>query len=470
MVAGKVITMLTIYTLFMVLLLFGATIFVHELGHFLVARWCGMVVDVFSIGFGPAIWKRKVGEVTYKVGVFPFGGYVALPQMDPTGMDETSKSEAAARKLPRVAAWKRMLVSLAGVTGNILLAVFLAYLVFWIGKPSAPHERNCVIGSIETNSAAYAGGLRIGDELMAVNDERVANWDEFILAASLRTNVTLSVRGVDGERLITVATEKSWLGVRTVAGIGWMNFCGVASVVPGSSAEEAGIRSGDMLVEFNSVKLFSREHLIDLVDHARDIAVPAKIIRNNETVDIMVTPKYDAKVGRALIGIMFNTMDLDYDTIVHPRPSAQIKQQAMAMFRFLKALVTPGKAKVASQAVGGPVAILIMFWWTVQKSLILAVSFTGSINITLAIINLLPIPVVDGGHVVFCLWEMITRRPLSKKVFNVMMNVFTVLLIGVFLLITFRDIRRWIVPMFPRAHHAPAEEVTNAVPAELPPE
>lgn len=461
--------MLTIYTLLMVLLLFGATIFVHELGHFLVARWCGMVVDVFAIGFGPALWKRKVGDVTYKICVFPFGGYVALPQMDPTGMDDASKAEEATRNLPRVAAWKRMLVSLAGVTGNILFAIFLAYLVFWIGKPSAPHERNCVIGSIETNSAAYAEGLQIGDEVVAVNGEHVTNWDEFILAASMRTNVTLSVRGVSGERLITVPTEKSWLGVRAVAGIGWMNFCGVASVVPGSSAEEAGIRSGDMLVEFNGEKLFSREHLIDLVNRARDTAVPARIIRDNKPIDIVVTPKYDAKAGRALIGIMFNTMDLDYDTIVHPRPSAQIKQQAMAMFRFLKALVTPSKAKVASQAVGGPVAILIMFWWTVQKSLILAVSFTGSINITLAIINLLPIPVVDGGHVVFCLWEMVTRRPLSKKVFNIMMNVFTVLLIAVFVLITFRDVRRWIVPMFPRAHHPAAETVTNEAPAGLPP-
>jgi len=462
--------MLTVYTLLMVLLLFGATIFVHELGHFLVARWCGMVVDVFSIGFGPAVWKRKVGEVTYKIGIFPFGGYVALPQMDPTGMDEASKSEAATRKLPRVAAWKRMLVSLSGVTGNVLFAIFLAYLVFWVGKPSAPHERNCIVGSIETNSAAYQGGLRLGDEIVSVNGQRVANWDEFIMAASLDTQAMLFVRSPGGESSITLPTEKSWLGVRSVAGIGWMNSCGVASVVPGSSAEAAGIRTGDELVEFNGQKLYSREHLIDLVNQARDATVPARIKRDGETLDIEVTPKYDAKAGRALIGIMFNTMDLDYDTIVHPRPSAQLKQQAMAMFRFLKALVTPGKAKAASQAVGGPVAILIMFWWTVQKSLILAVSFTGSINITLAIINLLPIPVVDGGHVVFCLWEMITRRPLSQKVFNIMMNVFTVLLIGVFLLITFRDLRRWVVPMFPRSQPAAVEAVTNEAPAESVPE
>ncbi len=461
--------MLALYTIVVILLLFGITIFVHELGHFLVARWCGMVVEVFSIGFGPALWKRKFGGVTYKIGLIPFGGYVALPQMNPSDGKDAEK-EAERARLPRVAPWKKILVALAGVTGNMILAVLLAYIVFWVGKPSAPHERNGLVGFVDTNCAAYAQGLRVGDEIASVDGEPVRNWDELTLACALREQVTLEAKAAAGAKSLSVPTEKNWLGVRAVPGISWVNACGVASVIPGSSAEEAGIRSGDTLLEFNGQKLFSREHLIALVDEARDQEVPAKIQRGDAVLELMLKPRYDASAGRALIGIMFNTMDLDYDQVVHPRPGAQIKSHAMAIFRLLRALVTPREAKAASQAVGGPVAIFVMFWWTVQKSLILAVWFTGLLNVNLAIINLIPMPVVDGGHIMFSLWELITRRPISARIVNAVMNFFAVLLIGLFLLLTYRDVVRWIVPLFTGGARPAAEEtVTNAPPAEAEP-
>lgn len=460
--------MLALYTIVVVLLLFGLTIFVHELGHFLVARWCGMVVEVFSIGFGPALWKRKVGDVTYKIGIIPFGGYVALPQMDPSDGKDAAK-EAERALLPRVAPWKKILVALAGVTGNMILAVILAYIVFWVGKPSAPHERNCEIGFVETNSAAYAQGLRVGDEIASVDGEPVGNWDELTMACAIRRQVTLAVKGPGGARTLDLPTEKNWLGVQTVPGISWVNACGVASVIPGSSAEQAGILGGDTLVEFNGQKLFSREHLIALVNEARDREVVAKVLRGTGTLELPVRPRYDAEAGRALIGVMFNTMDVDYDLVVHPRPWAQIKSHASTIFRLLRALVTPREAKAASQAVGGPIAIFVMFWWTVQKSLILAVWFTGLLNVNLAIINLIPMPVVDGGHVMFSLWEMITRRPISARFVNAVMNFFAVLLIGVFVLLTYRDVVRWIVPLFTGGAKPAAEAPTNLPPAEAEP-
>jgi regulator of sigma E protease len=459
--------MLALYTIAVVLLLFGMTIFVHELGHFLVARWCGMVVEVFSIGFGPALWKRTFGGITYKIGCIPFGGYVALPQMDPsTGHDAQKDAERA--NLPRVAPWKKILVALAGVTGNMVLAVILAYIVYWVGKPSAPHERNCLVGYVDTNSAAWSQGLRIGDEIVSVNGEAVRNWDDLALACALREQAMLQVNSAAGARALSVPTERNWAGVRAVPGIGWVNSCGVASVIPGSSAEQAGIRGGDVITEFGGQRLFSREHLIDLVSRARDQEVMAKVLRGSQTLDLKVKPRYDEAAGRALIGVMFNTLDIDYDTVVHPRPGAQIKDHATAIFRLLRALVTPREAKAASQAVGGPIAIFVMFWWTVQRSLILAVWFTGLLNVNLAILNLIPMPVVDGGHIVFSLWELITRRPISARVVNAVMNVFTVVLIGLFVLLTYRDFVRWIFPLFARGER-PAIHATNAPPARVEP-
>lgn len=437
--------MLTLYTALVVLLLFGATIFVHELGHFLVARWCGMIVEVFSIGFGPAIWKRRIGGITYKIGWFPFGGYVALPQMDPAG---PAPGDPAKEKtpIPPAAPWKRILVSLAGVTGNMILAVLLACIVYAVGKPSAPHERNCIVGWVDTNSAAFAQGLRIGDEIIEANGEAVGNWDDLLLPAALNDEVRLVIRGAEGERIRTLPTEKNWAGVRTIPGIGWVNACEVAGLVPGSSAAQAGIRAGDVIREFGGVRLFSREHLIDLVNGARDTEVSALIERDGQRLELLVRPKYDESAGRALIGVMFNTMDVDYDVVVHPRPFAQLKSHATAIFRFLHALVTPREARAASQAVGGPVAILTMFWWTVQKSFILALWFTCFFNVNLAILNLIPVPILDGGHVLFALWQVVTGRPVGQRLFSAVMNFFTVLIVAVFLLLTYRDVIRWIVP------------------------
>jgi len=462
--------LLTIYTILMVLILFGITIFVHELGHYLTARWCGMVIETFSIGFGPALWKRKVNGIVYKIGVIPFGGYVALPQMDPGGTEEKRED---GQMLPPVAPWKKIIVAAAGAIGNMLLAFLIAYVVYWAGKPSAPHERNCVIGYISTNSAVFKQGLALGDEITAVNGEPVRNWEDLLMKSALATQVTLNVRAPAGGKTAVVATEKNWMGVRAVAGIGWMNICSVASVVPGSSAAEAGLKSGDRILEFNGKKLYSREHLIEMVNLARDQTVPAVIRRGKTDLTVQMRPKYDAKAGRALIGIIFNTMDMDYDSVVHPKPMAQIRDHATVIVRFLRALLTPKEAKAASQAVGGPIAILFMFWLTIQNSFILALWFTCMLNVNLAILNMLPVPVLDGGHICFSLWELITRRRVPARVVNITVNVFATLLIGLFLLLTYRDVMRWVVPLFPgkdRAAHAVVATnslptATNAAPA-----
>lgn len=459
--------MLALYTIIAVLFLFGITVFVHELGHFLVARWSGMVIDTFSIGFGPAIWKKKIGGVVYKIGAFPFGGYVALPQMDPS--DRKEEEGAEKRDLPRVAPWKRVLVAFAGGVGNIVLAVFLAYLVFWIGKPSSPRERNCIVGYVETNSLAYAAGLRIGEEIVSVNGEPVANWDEMAMKAALLHELRLGVRSPSGDKELAVATERNVIGVWSLEGVYPINFCDVGSVFPDSSAQAAGIKPGDRIVEFGGQRLMSREHLIALVNEAQDAERVAVVERGDQRVEVRVTPRYNEKERRALIGVGFSMLDMDYDSVVHPTPGSQIRGHATAILRFIRALVTPKQAKAAAQGVGGPVAILVIFWWAVQKSIMLAIWFACFINVNLAIINLMPLPPFDGGHIVFALWEMITRRPVHPKFVNVVMNSFFVIVLALIVFLSYRDVVRLIIPQFTNrgaVEEAPAE--TNDAPAEAP--
>jgi regulator of sigma E protease len=438
------------YTLLVVLLLFGLTIFVHELGHFLVARWCGLTVDVFAIGFGPAIWKRTINGVEYKVGILPFGGYVALPQMDPAG--ERPGSEAKSRDLPPVAPGRKILVALAGVTCNMLLAIAVAYIVYWGGQSYAPPEGRVVLGYVEPDSEAYAAGLRIGDQIEAVNSKPVATWDAFLMEVALSDEPVLAVAHADGTRAEISLARKEFLGASFIPGLSPMNYCYVLRARPGSSAEAAGLKNGDRILRIDGIELFSREHLIEVVNARGGVTVPIEIERDGVRLELFVTPTYDEALGRALIGIEFNTLDVK-------KPWDQIKAHATLIVRLLKALTTPREAKAAAGAVGGPVAILSMFWLYVQGSLIMALWFTCLLNVNLAVLNLLPIPVLDGGHILLSIWEIITRRPASYRVVSLIWNASAILLIGLFGVLTWRDIDRFFIK---RPRPAAAERSVGA--------
>ena len=454
--------MLTIiYTVAVVVLLFSFTIFVHELGHFLAARWMGMAVDAFAIGFGPSIWKRKINGVVYKIGWLPFGGYVALPQLDPTAGNPNKDTPEGERVLPAVAPWRRIVVSVAGPIGNIILAYVLAWVIFLHGKPSEPHEANTVVGYVETNSQAWAQGLRAGDAITVVNGREVRSWEDIMLASSLSTSVAMDVKSAAGDKHIVLDTEKVDLGGRLIPGVDWMSYALVAGVDKGSAAERAGIHIGDRITEFNGQTIYSRGQLITLVNEAANQEVPIVVKRKQEHVTLAVQPVMDPALNRARIGVAFDFNAVDYETIVHPKPWAQLKGHIAPIFRLLEALVTPGEAKAASEAVGGAPAILFVLWLKVQAGLIMAIWFAAMLNVNLAILNLLPLPVLDGGHIVVALVVTVIRRPVPPRIVNWLWNSGAVALLLLMLLLSVRDIRR-ISGIF-RAPPAPA--ATNAAPA-----
>jgi regulator of sigma E protease len=440
-----------LYFTVMVLILFGITIFIHELGHFLVARRLGMRADVFSIGFGHAIWKKEHGGVLYKVGWIPCGGYVALPQMEPGG-GRTLDAEGREVRLPRVAPWKKILVALAGAAGNMVLAVILAFVIYWHGKPSSLQEVSTVVGFVDTNSVAHARGLRIGDEILRVNGRAVDSWDDVNLATALSEtdDVSLLVRGVGGERSITLATEDGALGVRGINGIPGVegpSYCVVGSSVEGSSAEEAGLLPGDMVLSFNGVRLHSIHHMVEEVGKVPDQAVPIVVERMGEQVNLQVTPRWNEAEQMVMIGIRFDQFHVNMQKRVHPTPAEQLSGHAGMIFTTLKALVTPKQAKKAARAIGGPPMIFQYLWAMLQTSFIMALWFTCLLNVNLAIINLVPLPVLDGGHIVFALIEWVARRPLHERVVTSITAVFATLLIGAMLYLSYRDIDRMVNPM-----------------------
>lgn len=447
------------------LILFGLTIFVHELGHFLVARWCGLVVDVFSIGFGPAIWKKKVGATEYKIGAIPCGGYVALPQLDPAGMSSVQgKADGEGeepRQLAPVSAWKKILVAVSGATGNIILALVLAWIVH---AGSSPLEEGAIVGTVETNSVAFAQGMRVGDRIVAVNGQEIASWYEYkvecVLGAGSSNVVFVTRTGNETREILLPSTEieKGQPGVRGLHGA---VPALLGEITPDSAADAAGLEPLDIVRVYDGVTIHGWAQFSGLVAERGAGEFEISVERSGKRVTSRVQPEYEEKFERAVIGVKLGVMP-SVPWMQKHKPLDQIASDATGIARILRALLTRREAKQAAGALGGPVMIIIMLWASIKISYIYALGFLRFLNVNLAILNLLPIPVLDGGHIILALWEGITRRKVHAKFVTVLINLFFVLLIGVMLLLTFRDVRNF-VPWFRKSSTSEAEGADKAL-------
>ncbi len=430
------------YTVFAALFLFGVTVFVHEFGHFIVARRCGLVVKTFSIGFGRAIFKWEKDGILYKIGWIPFGGYVALPQLDPEGMEKI-QGDASAEKYPEVSPWQKIAVAVSGPLGNIVLAVLLALAIWLIPGDDAGTQIRPIIGSIETNSAAYAAGLRQGDEITTVNGAAVKNWYDFTVETLLKNSNTaaLDIRNAGIERQLNIPVVKGEEGVRTIEGIEPAIPCLFGAVTKGSPADRAGVKSGDKALTFNGMSVLGWEHFTGLVQKV-EAGVPAALIveRKGATLELSIVPEYNKEYDRIMIGVQLGGSGLPW--MLYRNPVDQLKYDALAIVRVLKALVTPSEAKQAAGGLGGPIMIFTMLTMSIKMGLMNTLGLIRFLNVNLAVLNLLPIPVLDGGHIVFSLWHGITRRKVNVKVQAVLINICAVLLIGAMLILSFNDIDR----------------------------
>ena len=453
-----------LYIVIMMLFLFGITIFVHEWGHFIVAKKCGLVIEAFSIGMGPALWKKEIDGIVYKIGAFPIGGYVSLPQLDPEGMEKVQgdNNETDRKTLPDVSPWKKIAVAVAGPLCNIIFAIFLALIVSTSDQP----ESLALIGTVQEGSVAYEKGLRPADQIIAVNGNRVKTWYDAQVEALLvggDFEVTLTVLSGSQTREIQIQANNPEDGDFLLDGISEAIPCVLGRVTPGSPAEAAGIQPDDIVKVFNGTPVIDWNHFTELVQAAPDQTVSMTVLRNDELVDLTVTPKYDEGMDRTLIGVKLGgSMSMPWT--LTGNPIEQVKSDASSIFRLLKALTTKGEAKQAAGGLGGPVAIFTMIWFALKMGIINALGLIRFININLAVLNLLPLPVLDGGHICFALWEGITKRKVHPKVISTLVNIFAILLISAMVFLSWRDAdRNWGISRFFKK--VPAEQPI-AKPAE----
>ena len=442
-----------IFILLEVVVLFNLLIVVHELGHFLAARWRGLVIEKFGIWFGKPIWKKTINGVQYSLGTLPLGGFVALPQLAPMDIIE-GETDVDRAKLPPVSALDKIIVAIAGPLFSLLLAIVFAAIVWAVGHPVSEADTTTVIGFVDENSPAKKAGLKAGDVILEVDGKRVTRFSG--MSDSVTWNVIRSegetipfVVERDGRRIATevtpyIAPSSGWRrkSVRQVL-IYPATTPMIDEVQPNTPAAAAGLKHGDIILGFNGNRIYSPIALGAFLEKHPLQPVTLAVERQGRQFDVAVTPEILPNEKTPRIGIAWDTSGRM--RITHPNPLEQVYKSVASTLDTIGAVASP-KSDVKLQHLSGPVGIFRIYYllFENERGWQLALWFSVILNVNLAILNMLPIPVLDGGHIVLALVEAVRRKPVNIRVLEIVQTGCAVLIIGYIAYISFFDVGDWL--------------------------
>lgn len=444
----------TILLILGVILLFNVMIFVHELGHFWAARWRGLYVDRFQIWFGQAIWKKTINGVQWGLGWIPAGGFVSLPQMAP--MEAIEGDADLPKDLPPISAKDKIIVAFAGPLFSFLLALVFACIVWMVGKPDT-QLTTTTIGYIPEGSPAASSGLLPGDKIVAIDGSPVHTWignmegvrERIMLSEQPKINFTVLRPGETEPRTFAsdyAIPETSWWQRKALRQVGilYASESIVGETLPDSPAAKAGLLPNDKIIAVDGKPIWSPFALMYMSESGKPLALEVK--RGDETLNIDVTPALPTNAdqipdAKPMLGIAWAPGAEFEDKVEHPTPWEQIGRSLRWMKLTLEKVASSG-SDVGVQHLAGPIGIATQFYnlLMIEDGWKLALWFAVVLNINLAILNLLPIPVVDGGHIVLGFAEWVRSRPVSGRVLDFVQTAFAIAIMGLFLFITSKDI------------------------------
>lgn len=426
----------------------GVMVLVHEWGHYIAAKKIGVAVEAFSIGFGPKLFGWKRGETEYKISALPIGGYVKMLAENPDEGATGDPREFQSRKR-----WERFIILFMGPLLNILLAYLIWVGIFMIGEQKEVWlTQPPVVEYVTPDSPAQKAGLITGDKVLAVNGTPMRTWEQFIyqVATSPRETITLTVER--GGRQVELTAEPSEDPTSGIGSIGVAPIYppvieGIAADMP---AARAGLQEGDIVVSIDGAPVNSYYDVYDTVTNYTEGA-PALVLgitRGAETLQIPVTPVYDMGVSAWRIGISRPAM-----------PKAAVSPGFFESFgaaagrcvemtaNLYDVLVKMLSGKLSSKAISGPLEIAAISGRTAEQGLLPLLNLMAFISLNLGIVNLLPLPVLDGGQITILGIEGALRRDLSVKVKDWIMRVGVALLMLLMVFVVYQDIGKMISRM-----------------------
>jgi regulator of sigma E protease len=425
----------------------GVLIFVHELGHFLMARRIGVRVLTFSLGFGPKLIGFRRGDTEYCISAVPLGGYVKMAGENPDDTRSGAPDEFLSKSK-----WQRFQVLVMGPIMNLALAVIVMALVLYQGAQLPLfEERPTVVASFMPDSVAKRAGLQIGDRIVAVDGEPTNSWQELQLVILGKANrlVTLTIdRGGQRANVSLIPAAKGKFEIGDI-GIYPVIHPVVAAVEKGFPAQQADLQPGDIILAANGERDISNPRLIEVIRAHENTPINFEIVRNDKTLVVPVTPR--AADGIVKIGAQLTVETRTVNPGIVEAFKLSVKQNWEWGGLILKTLGGLVTRSTSVKQLMGPVAIADLSGTAAEQGWVSLFSLMAMISLNLGLLNLMPIPVLDGGHIAILAMEGVSRRDFSIKVKEKMLLAGFVLLLMLMVTVIYNDLTRiqWIERLMP---------------------
>ncbi len=447
--------------IFAFIIVLGVLIFFHEFGHFLIARLFGVGVEKFSLGFGPRLIGKKIGITDYRLSAIPLGGYVKMVGEEPDAEIDPADLPLSFTHKPVV---QRMLIVAAGPVFNILLAILIFFVSFSI---TGIDDIKPVIRQVQKDSVAQKAGLQAQDRIVSIDDTGVDAWYDINEALADSQGKTLRLGVVRNDALLNIDVKPELKQGIDLLGDSISYYDLGISALPelkaiigdlsaGFPAEKADLKKGDQIIAINGIPIDSWRQMQSIISSSGGAELTISIRREGDVFKVNLTPQFVEHKNhlgqvekRYLIGISNRPMNIPEADLVTKRLNPfkaaveSLKRTYSICALMIRSVVKMIDGSIPKENLGGPIMIAKMAGDQAKQGIDKLIQFIAFISINLAIINLLPIPVLDGGHLLFFAIEGIKGRPVNLKVREVAQQVGLFILISLMILVFYNDITRF---------------------------